>query len=84
MAVTAWGDLWPGGCLWGFLASGIERALPFLSWEAPYQPRAIFVLTVYLISVLPKLTLEKLCPFQKNDDRRGDRSSKGGEKDLPF
>jgi hypothetical protein len=52
------------GDAWGFLASGIERALPSLSWETPYQPRAIFVLTVNLISVLRKLGLEKLCPFQ--------------------
>jgi hypothetical protein len=60
----------------------IKRALPLQ--EAPLKPRAIFVLTVNLLSVFPKFGFRKIVTLSNKDDRRGNRSSKGGEKDLPF
>ena len=39
----------------------IERALPLLSWETPYRPRAILVLAVTILSAWSKNSLKKCC-----------------------
>ena len=37
-----------------------ERALPLLSWETPYKPRAIFVLAVTILSAWSKNSLKNV------------------------